>query len=113
MTTYEEVESQDAFNTAVAAGGIEAVFTATQRSPNFNKLLVQNTDVVDINIYLDTGGSAVAGRRYKVPKNSVFSIDPATENINFINVTQENLDAVSAETANKILFRVAYARPVS
>jgi hypothetical protein len=107
---FKEDESNSAFNTAIAATAQEEICSGTQRVASYNRLLVQNRDGVDIQILLDNATGQ--GKIFEVQGNGgIFQIEP-TDGIWFCRFSQKNLHAAMAETANKILFRWAFARPL-
>jgi len=112
-TKFLEIESVSAFNTAVAASGSEILnFVGTARLvQNFNKLNVLNRDVVPVRVDI-SGGAGTTGRVLEISQNGgSINITPE-DGIVFSNIKVTNLDGSTAETANKILFRAAYAIPV-
>jgi len=88
-------------NTAVAAGGLEYIITAqpTKYTNTWNRLIIQNSDVVQIRVYLD-GNTA---RAFDVgPNNGSLVLEPK-DGYRFGTVQVKNLDAAVAETAGKIV----------
>lgn len=104
MAIWKEVASDSAFNTAIAAAATEKFQSTDSRVQNFNRLEISNRDAVDIQIQLN--GQTTKGRIFEIPAGSMFTIEP-DEGIWFAWVVQQNIDAATAETANKILFRWA------
>lgn len=102
MVRYEALETKSGYNTAIAAAAREKITNIScDRFATFNYLYVSNRDVVDIRVRLDN--SDIAGKVYEIPAGALYEI-PAEENIEFASITQENLHAATAQTANKILF---------
>lgn len=112
MTEFLEIESVSALNTAVAASGAEILnFIGTARlTQNFNKLNVLNRDAVPVRVDL-SNGALLSGKFFDVAQNGgSISISPE-DGLLFSNIKITNLSAVTAEVANQILFRAAYAVP--
>lgn len=104
---YFEMDVYSADNTAVAASDSEVIADANSKYNTYNRLLVQNLDIVDIEIRLDQ--LSTGGRVFRVGKNGGYlNIEPEA-GIYFRSVQNVNLSAADAQTAGKILFRLAYA----
>jgi hypothetical protein len=102
---WDEKDKASGTNTAIVAGDQEQLIDNPKFAANWNKLLVQNFDVVDVAIYLDGQFLAKAGKN-----QGAVVVDPS-EGINFYKVVILNLDGVTAETAGKITVRASYAVP--
>lgn len=102
---WNERESKSTFNTGVAATASEQIITGTDSVPDYNFLFVQNRDAVPVELRLD--GMTTNGRVFQVQANGgLLVLDPANgDDVHFITLTVVNLDAATAEVANKILFR--------
>lgn len=97
---YTITEQKQAFNTGIAASAKEEIITGTNNVDAFNHLEVINGDAVAIQIRLDSDTT----RSYNIAASTALVIDVSEGQI-FKNVLQVNLDTVSAETANAILFK--------
>jgi len=108
MTIWKETENGNAVNTAVAAAGNEIIVSGTQRSPHFNRLLVQNLDGnCDIELRLDS--MTTGGRVFIVQRNGgTLGIEPG-DGVFFNSIQAVNLSAGDAETAGAIRYRWARA----
>lgn len=106
MATWKEIESDSAYNTALAAGVSENYQSTTRRAQNFNSLIVTNRGAVDCKIALN--GQNLAGRVFEVPAGGILGISPE-DGIWFSFVKQTNLHAANAEVANTILVRWAHS----
>lgn len=109
---WKETFADSAYNTNIAAAALQTVQSTEANKAKFapfNRLLIHNRDAVDIKIYLD--GLDVTGRIFQLSAGEILLIEPG-DGITFVNVKQENIDAATAETADKILFRWAKAERV-
>jgi len=97
---YEIREQQQKFNTAVAASDSEVVITGTLGCDSYNHLEVLNSDAVGIQIRLDNDSN----RAYNINAQTGFILDVA-EGQSFKQVMNVNLDTVTAQTVDKILFK--------
>jgi hypothetical protein len=104
MTRWKELDSNSQVNTAVATGALETINCRSSTSQNFNRLIVNNRDNVDIQLRLN--GATTGGGLFNVPRATTLVID-ASDGIWFSWFNNYNLDAVNAETAGAILFRWA------
>ena len=100
---YRERESVDAVNTAIAAAASEQVIAGTKNVPNFNNILVVNSDTMEDEVQLDN--SAAPGRVFKVPAGVIMEISPE-EGIRFTTVLHVN-NGAGAQTAGAIRYRAA------
>lgn len=111
MASWIEVFSDGAFVTAIAAEASETHYTTSiemrDRYSPFNSLIVQNRDVVDIRVELDSGSGA-AGKLFEVQAGQTFTIVP-DDGIYFATLKIKNLDTAVAVTASTIRLRWAKA----
>lgn len=107
---YKVVEASNKLNpTALAAGGTEEIVAQPSRVGNFNFLLVQNRDAVDIAILLDN--QTTEGKYFEVQANGGILVINPEDGVVFRQIVQKNLDGATAETASKILFSWAKKVP--
>ena len=107
QAVWKETFTDSAYNTAIVATAKEAIISTKENRAfhaPFNRLLIHNRDTVDIKINLD--GLASAGKIFELSAGETILIEPE-DGVTFDFLTQTNLDAAAAETANKILFRWA------
>jgi hypothetical protein len=110
MPVWKEVESNNAFNSAVLATKTEQIVAAPARVDHFNRLLVQNRDSMPIAILLDN--QTTEGKYYEVQAYGGILIIEPEDGIVFKQIVQKNLSAVDTQTAENILFRFAKAERV-
>lgn len=106
---WRQIYTNAARNTAIAASANEIIFDTSDRAKQeynvygpFNALFVTNQDKVSVRIRLDQ--STDPEKNFDLPPNSQLSLLPE-EGIFFQTITQVNLSADVAQTADKITFR--------
>ena len=108
MTIWKELDTYTAFNSAVVSSGSESITNKDAKFSGYNRLMVQNLDVVDIELRLDQ----LTLRTFRVSKNGGYITIEPEAGLFFRSVQNVNLSTTTNQTANKILFRFAYAQKV-
>lgn len=109
---YEILYQASAYNTAVAAGAKEAILDTPsnmRQYGQFNMLYVKNRDAIDVKIVLDDNAN-LTGNIFELAAGDTLILEPE-DGFRFSFISQTNLHASTAETANKILFRWARMEP--